>query len=60
MNKKLSSLKRSYIKIKAQTRLPKLAEDLNDMALHANSLLLAVNMEVTASVATPGKLSIKM
>lgn len=36
MNKKLSSLKRSYIKIKAQTRLPKLAEDLNDMALHAN------------------------
>ncbi|CAH0035979.1 unnamed protein product [Clonostachys rhizophaga] len=51
-NKALSRLKRSYNKIKAQTRLPKLEEDLNDMALHANSLLLAVSMEVTASVAT--------
>lgn len=35
-NKKPSSFKRSYTKIKAQTRLPKLAEALNDMALHAN------------------------
>lgn len=35
-NKKRSSFKGSYLKVKAQTRLPELAEDLNDMALHAN------------------------
>ncbi|CAG9949138.1 unnamed protein product [Clonostachys rosea f. rosea IK726] len=54
MNKKLSSLKRSYIKIKAQTRLPKLAEDLNDMALHANREAVNKNVDdVFAIVSRP-------
>ncbi|CAH0045203.1 unnamed protein product [Clonostachys solani] len=51
-NKKPSSFKGSYLKIKAQTRLPELAEDLNDMALHANNLLLMVNMESMAFMAS--------
>ncbi|CAI6021803.1 unnamed protein product [Clonostachys chloroleuca] len=51
MNQKSSCLKRSKTKIKAQTRLPELAKDLNDMALQANNLLLAVSTEAMASLA---------
>ncbi|CAH0004320.1 unnamed protein product [Clonostachys byssicola] len=50
-NKRPSSFKGSCAKVKAQTRLPELTEDVNDIALHTNNLLLAVNIEAMASLA---------